>query len=148
MKSRVPEKILLPNEASTIKFGTEIAKTLEIGDIVALNGALGAGKTFLAGAIINYFYPQLVVTSPTFNLVNLYSDSATTMYHYDLYRLKVADEVFNLGIEESFSLGISIIEWPDIAKELMPKNKILDIKIDFDNDDIRYAIFSDQRSKI
>ena len=68
------KKILLRTKQETIKFGIDIAKTLKVGDIITLSGCLGAGKTHLAGAIINYFYPEEIVTSPTFNIVNIYNN--------------------------------------------------------------------------
>ncbi len=139
------KKILLPTPEETMKFGIDIAKTLKIGDIITLSGCLGAGKTCLAGAIINYFYPEEIVTSPTFNIVNIYNNDRITIYHYDLYRLKNKDEIFNLGIEESFFSGISIIEWPEIAQNLIQKNSLISIKIDVNDNCMREAEVVDMR---
>ena len=103
------------------------------------------GKTCLAGAIINYFYPEEIVTSPTFNIVNIYNNDRINIYHYDLYRLKNKDEIFNLGIEESFVSGISIIEWAEIAENLIQKNSLISIKIDVNDNGIREAEVVDMR---
>lgn len=139
------KKILLPTQQETIQFGIDIAKTLKERDIITLSGCLGAGKTCLAGAIINYFYPEEIVTSPTFNIVNIYNNDILTIYHYDLYRLKNKAEIFNLGIEESFFSSVSIIEWPEIAQNLIQKNRLISIKIDFNDNGVREAEFADMR---
>ena len=81
------------------KVASEIATTLKIGDVVKLNGDLGAGKTTFAGFLINALLEKTeVVTSPTFNLLHEYKAPQGKIYHFDLYRLKSSDELENIGI--------------------------------------------------
>ncbi len=105
------------------KIAQNIAKTLKAQDVVALSGDLGAGKTTFAQHIINTFVTDNV-TSPTFNLVNLYDTNNFVIWHFDLYRLKDINEVYNLGIEDAFNNGVSIIEWPQIIKNILPQHTI------------------------
>jgi tRNA threonylcarbamoyladenosine biosynthesis protein TsaE len=112
--------------------------------MTVLTGEMGVGKTALCSAIINSFFPNIIATSPTFNLVNIYNDSACIIHHYDLYRLNTLGEVLNIGIEESFAKAITLIEWPDIIKSILPKDIInIDI-INLNNS--RYISLQDNRT--
>jgi tRNA threonylcarbamoyladenosine biosynthesis protein TsaE len=101
----------------------------EIGDaspsIVALYGDLGAGKTTfvkgLAQAVARI--PARAVSSPTFTLLNIY-EGERTLYHFDLYRLKSAEEFIERGLEDYLSLGISCIEWPERIAHLLPPDTL------------------------
>lgn len=107
------------------KVASEIATTLKIGDVVKLNGDLGAGKTTFAGFLINALLEKTeVVTSPTFNLLHEYKAPQGKIYHFDLYRLKSSDELENIGIYDAFQFGISIIEWPDTIKVKYPQKTL------------------------
>jgi tRNA threonylcarbamoyladenosine biosynthesis protein TsaE len=122
----------LPDEASTEALARRLAPIARPGDVLALWGDLGVGKTVFARAFIRARGdPFEDVPSPTFTLVQVYepmdgSDGPT--YHFDLFRLKSFEETYELGIEEAFSAGVSLVEWPDRLGPLVPARR-LDIKL-------------------
>jgi tRNA threonylcarbamoyl adenosine modification protein YjeE len=92
------------------------------GNIFALRGTLGAGKTFFAGAFINALCGGgAEVVSPTFNLLSSYETSKGLVHHFDLYRLKNVDELEEVGFFDCLKNGICLIEWPEIAVDFLPK---------------------------
>lgn len=115
----------LTTEEDTKEIAHQIAANLKAGDVIALTGDLGAGKTYLSREIIRFFCgANLIVPSPTFTLLQTYEAGQLNIYHYDLYRLKSADEIYDLGIEEAFDDNICLIEWPEIISHLLPKSTI------------------------
>ncbi len=117
----------LPDETATIAFGRAIAPLLRPGDVVALWGDLGAGKSCLSRAIITARHPdEEEAPSPTFTLVQTYGD----IWHFDLYRIRAADEIYELGWDEAREEGILLLEWPDRLGGLLPANR-LDITLTF-----------------
>jgi tRNA threonylcarbamoyl adenosine modification protein YjeE len=136
----------LLSHTTTLDLAKKIAPSLKCGDVVAIKGDLGVGKTLFCSGIINFFYPDLIAGSPTFNLLNSYessSDSNAVIHHYDLYRLKNMAEIYNLGIEDSFTRAISLIEWPEIIESILPPD-IIKITITL-NDNLRYVDVEDCR---
>lgn len=124
----------LPDEAATAAFAARIAAIARPGDVIALSGELGAGKTRFARAFIRARAgadkaPE-EVPSPTFTLVQTYELPSGTVWHFDLYRLRAAEEAWELGIEDAFHDGISLIEWPERLGGLLPARR-LDIALDF-----------------
>lgn len=115
----------LADEHATALFGEDIALALKPGDLVALQGDLGAGKTALARGIIRTLAgdADLEVPSPTFTLVQSY-DSRLPVQHFDLYRLASPDELDELGLDEAAKTGISIVEWPERAGARLPASAI------------------------
>jgi tRNA threonylcarbamoyladenosine biosynthesis protein TsaE len=113
-----------PEETQAI--GEQFGQTLKPGDVVALIGDLGAGKTCLTQGIargVGIFTDQ-VVNSPSYTLINEY-EGAIPVYHIDLYRLEHHGEIVELGLEEYLEGdGICIIEWADRMLELLPKHHI------------------------
>jgi tRNA threonylcarbamoyladenosine biosynthesis protein TsaE len=109
----------------TIKYGREFAKRLKAGDIVCLEGDLGAGKTHFVKGIASYFdISTEKVTSPTFTLINEYA-GYIPVYHFDCYRIKSEQEALEIGIEDYlYGEGVSIIEWPSKIKGLIPDDAI------------------------
>lgn len=91
-----------------------------IGDVFCLYGDLGAGKTTFARAFIQHRYPETVVPSPTFTLVQIYDEIA----HYDLYRIQDPEELLELEIMEHFHNKICLIEWPERLGFLYPEHAI------------------------
>lgn len=107
---------VLPDEAATSRLGEDIAAVLRPGDVVALQGDLGAGKTALARAVIRAIAgdQSLEVPSPTFTLVQFY-DLRLPIHHFDLYRVSSAEELEELGLAEAVSGGVALVEWPERA---------------------------------
>ena len=104
-------------------FAGELASKAKAGDVYCLKGNLGAGKTTFAQGFIGALQEQKEpVTSPTFNLVQIYKAKNFSVYHCDFYRLKSDNEFNNLGLDDAFKSAITLIEWPDIAAKLLPKN--------------------------
>lgn len=116
------EKIIINNERETKKFGVELGKTLKKGDVIALIGDLGTGKTTLSKYIGEGLGISEMITSPTFTIVQEYHSGRIPLYHFDVYRIKDLEEMFELGYEEYFyGEGVSIVEWADQIMEIMPK---------------------------
>ncbi len=116
---------LLADEVATESFAAEVAYDLQPGDVVALSGDLGAGKTVFARAVIRALAKAAgtrigEVPSPTFTLVQQYELGGQTVYHFDLYRLGDASEAWELGIEDAFADGICLIEWAERIEDLLP----------------------------
>lgn len=123
----------LPDEAATARLARMVAGLLRPGDVVALRGGLGVGKTAFARALIRSLSPKGAgeeVPSPTFTLVQTYDLPGFTLWHFDLYRIEAAKEVFELGFEEALDEGVSLIEWPERLETLLPEDR-LDITLAF-----------------
>ena len=121
----------LPDEAATAELAARIAAQVAPGDIIALRGDLGAGKTSVARAFLRARGDaHEEVPSPTFTLVQIYQLDAVAIWHFDLYRLDGAEEAWELGIEEAFASGVSLIEWPERLASLLPQRR-LEITLDF-----------------
>lgn len=113
------------SEAATVAFAAGLAARLAPGDVVALSGPLGAGKSVFARALIRALAgePGLVVPSPTYTLLQTYDTPAGSVWHFDLYRLRDPEEVWELGWEE-ISGAIALVEWPERAGEHLPARRI------------------------
>ncbi len=119
------EEIIALTEEDTIMFVKSFARSLKNCDIVTLEGDLGSGKTFICREIIRYFCGDNIhVTSPTFNILQTYNAPNFTIYHFDLYRLKNINEIYELGIEDALSDGICLIEWCCMIRHILPKSSI------------------------
>jgi tRNA threonylcarbamoyl adenosine modification protein YjeE len=114
----------LPDEAAMAALAARIAKLARPGDVIALQGELGAGKTSFARAFIRARGDNGDVPSPTFTLVQVYELADATIWHFDGYRLRDADEAWELGIEDAFHAGISLIEWPQRFGALIPARRL------------------------
>ncbi len=115
----------LASEAATAKLGEDLAQALKAGDVVALHGDLGAGKTTLARSLIRAVADdaELDVPSPTFTLVQVY-EGRLPIHHFDLYRTASPDELLELGLDEALEQGAALIEWPERAGDLLPSDAI------------------------
>ena len=116
----------LPDEAATERLGSALAGRLRARDVVALEGGLGAGKTTLVRAILRAAAGDatLVVPSPTFTLVEVYDTPKGVCWHFDLYRLEEAQQVFELGWEEARADGIVLVEWAERLGMLLPEKRL------------------------
>jgi tRNA threonylcarbamoyladenosine biosynthesis protein TsaE len=132
----------LPDEAATAAFAARISELAEVGDVIALKGDLGCGKTSFARSFIRARGGAEEVPSPTFTLVQIYELTPAAIWHFDLYRIKSSEEAWELGIEDAFSEGISLIEWPERLGPLLPRRR-LEIEFLFgDRPDERRALIN------
>jgi len=111
----------LPDEQATVRLGEDLALALRKGDVLALHGDLGTGKTTLARSLIRALAGDagLEVPSPTFTLVQSY-DTRVPVHHFDLYRLSSPDELDELGFDDALEQGAALVEWPEKAGERLP----------------------------
>lgn len=117
--------LTVKDEAATQHIARRLGRVLAAGDVICLWGDLGAGKSTFARALIKSKQIQEgEAPSPTFTLVQTYETEKEDLYHYDLYRLENEDEVLELGIDEAFSEGISLIEWPDRLGSYLPWDRL------------------------
>lgn len=117
--------IQLPDAAATGNLAASLAPFLRAGDCVILAGDLGAGKTCFARGLLRALGVTGDVPSPTFTLVQYYETPTCPVAHFDLYRLKSPEEVFELGWEETLQNSLSLIEWPERAGPYLPARKLL-----------------------
>ena len=99
----------------------------QMGDshVFAFYGKMGAGKTTFIKAICEELGVEDVITSPTFAIINEYESPDTTIYHFDFYRIKKLEEVYDMGYEDYFySGGLCFIEWPELIEELLPEDAV------------------------
>jgi len=122
---------LAKNEQETARLGQALADALPPGTVVSLLGTLGAGKTRLVQAVAAAMgVPQDAVTSPTFVLMNQYTQGRLPIYHFDAYRLADEDEFLELGPEEYFEAdGLTFVEWADRVANCMPADA-LEVRIE------------------
>ncbi|MEQ8525263.1 tRNA (adenosine(37)-N6)-threonylcarbamoyltransferase complex ATPase subunit type 1 TsaE [Gracilimonas sp.] len=109
----------------TIRIGFEFGKQLKSGDVVCLDGDLGAGKTHFVKGVASFFgiEPEKV-SSPTYTLIHEYSGDLS-VYHFDCYRLKHEQEALEIGAEEYFyGDGVCLVEWPKKIESLIPEEAI------------------------
>jgi tRNA threonylcarbamoyladenosine biosynthesis protein TsaE len=115
-------EICTSRSEDTFRVGRIIGEELETGSVVCLYGDLGAGKTVLSQGIGCGLGVKQIINSPTFTLINQYQ-GRLPLYHLDLYRLEVSEELEQLGWEEFvYGDGVAIIEWPEILQGLLPAN--------------------------
>ena len=111
----------LPDTEATLDAGAELAATLRAGDVIALSGGLGAGKTHFTKGLVAGLGSGDDVTSPTFTLVHEYRGGRLPVFHFDFYRMETAAEVTGIGWDEYLEAGgICVIEWADRFPALLP----------------------------
>lgn len=118
------------DEAQLKGFAAALAPRLQAGDCVALSGDLGVGKSTFARHFIWALAGPVDVPSPTFTLVQPYETSKGPLAHFDLYRLKRPDDVYELGFEDALHDGMTLIEWPERAGNLLPASHLA-IRLEF-----------------
>lgn len=115
----------IKNEEDTRQLALKLSEKLQPGDVVALTGDLGTGKT----AFVRYLAEGLGITrtisSPTFTIVKEYRDGRIPLFHFDVYRVFDPDELFEIGFEEYlYGDGICVIEWADLIEDMIPEDAI------------------------
>lgn len=132
------------SDKDTIGFGIKFSKSLQPSDVVACFGDLGTGKTcFIKGVCLGLGVREHV-SSPSFTIVNEYNIRDLKVFHFDFYRVKSINEIREIGVEEYLnSNGISLIEWADRIKELLPHNRY-DVHLDFGKDESTRIIKIDE----
>ena len=131
------ESYILKSLQDCDKLAIYLCKYIQKGCVVTLQGNLGAGKTTMASYLISYLanLDKEEITSPTFNLVSCYHTNESMIWHFDLYRLKNIAELYEIGIEEALSRNyIALIEWPEIAEQILPKSNRIDIILKYQDD--------------
>ena len=118
-------EVALPDLAATARLAAVLARVLRKGDVIALEGPLGAGKTAFVRALIAALGGEEEVPSPTFTLVQTYDLPPAPIWHFDLYRLAKPADAYELGVEEAFAEGISLIEWPEHLGALLPGDRLV-----------------------
>ena len=116
----------LNSEEDTRALGLEISEALEPGDAVALIGDLGTGKTALTKYIAEGLGVTEEINSPTFTIVKEYRSGRLPLYHFDVYRLGSGEELLDIGAEEMLDGdGVCVIEWADIAADVLPEDSLI-----------------------
>lgn len=120
----------LPDDAATAALGARLGAAARPGDVIALYGDLGAGKTTLARGLIRHLAgSETEAPSPTFTLVQTYQTPALAIWHFDLYRLEHPGEARELGLEEAVD-GLAVIEWPERLGRDLPAAR-LEVRLSF-----------------
>jgi len=129
-------EILSGCEDDTIRFAKQFSEMLRPGDLVALNGDLGSGKTFFVKSACKNFNID-IVSSPTFALVNEYPGTKK-VFHFDFYRVNKINELFDIGFYDYLNdeTAVIFIEWADLFKELLPK-RFYEVKFAIVDDNLR-----------
>lgn len=114
------------NERVTQRLGYCLGEALRAGDVVLLDGEMGAGKSVLTRAAARGMGVEGPVPSPTFTIMNIHEGRALRLYHFDLYRLDDADALYEMGLDEYIPAddGASLVEWPGQAEEAMPEEAL------------------------
>ena len=131
MKNLTEQKLILETEEDTRALGLRIADALEPGDVVALIGDLGTGKTALTKYIAEGLGVTEEISSPTFTIIKEYRSGRMPLYHFDVYRLGGSEELMDIGADEILDGdGACVIEWADIVADALPAD-CLAIRLDY-----------------
>ena len=119
------QEYFLSDEAAMLKLGVELAPACQAGVIIYLQGPLGAGKTTLVRGILRALGYTGAIKSPTYTLVESYELEQTRFFHFDLYRLRNPQELWDIGLEDYLQPdAVCLFEWPEKAAEILPKADI------------------------
>ena len=127
----IKRSITITNEEETKAFGFDLGKNAKPGQVIALVGDLGTGKTTLTKSIAEGLGVTDIISSPTFTIVKEYHSGRLPLYHFDVYRICDPEEFFNIGAEEYLNgEGVCVIEWADLVMEEIPEDALF-IFIDY-----------------
>lgn len=133
----------------TFALGRKMGREAKPGEVIALSGDLGAGKTVFTQGFADGLGIQELVTSPTFTIWQSYNGGRLVLNHFDVYRLEDIDEMDEIGYEDAFyGGGVTLVEWPERIRELLPENTVW-IRIDRDpmrGDDFRSIMIENNLS--
>ena len=109
----------------TRRLGERLAEELRSGDVILLEGPLGAGKSEMARGIAKGLGVRETVTSPSFTILNVYESGRLPLYHFDWYRLESSEELYELGMDEFLGGdGIAVVEWPGRCPDAVPEGAV------------------------
>ncbi len=129
--------------AETRALGERMAEGLRAGDVVVLQGELGAGKSELARGIARGLGVAETVTSPSFTILNVYESGRCPLYHFDWYRLESAEELYEMGMDEYLGGdGIAVVEWAERCPEAVPADAMR-VRFEVLGDEIRQIVVHD-----
>ena len=118
-------RIEIKNQDTIREAARQFVEQMGDSHVFAFYGKMGAGKTTFIKAICEELGVEDVITSPTFAIINEYESPETTIYHFDFYRIKKLEEVYDMGYEDYFySGGLCFIEWPELIEELLPEDAV------------------------
>ena len=117
--------MITKSAAETRALGEKLAGRLQPGDVLLLEGDLGAGKSELTRGIAKGLGVTETVTSPSFTILNVYESGRCPLYHFDWYRLESAEELYELGMDEYLGGdGIAVVEWPGRCPDAVPEGAV------------------------
>lgn len=117
-------RIELKGIEETDRFGKRLGELVQPGDVICLNGDLGAGKTTLSKSVGEGLGVEEYITSPTFTIINEY-EGRIPLYHFDVYRLNHGEELYDLGVEDYFyGDGVCLIEWAQNIQDYLPDGRL------------------------
>ena len=129
--------VVTKSAAETRALGERLAGLLKPGDVILLEGELGAGKSELARGIARGLGVAETVTSPSFTILNVFESGRCPLYHFDWYRLENEEELYELGMDEYLGGdGIALVEWPDRCPDAIPEDCLL-IRLEADGKSVR-----------
>ena len=121
----------------TRELGKRLAEQLKAGDVILLEGELGAGKSEMARGVAGGLGVTETVTSPSFTILNVYESGRIPLYHFDWYRLESSEELYELGMDEYLGGdGIALVEWPGMCPDAVPAD-CLRIRITAERENVR-----------
>lgn len=125
--SRNGDKMVIETSSreETLNLGELIGQKVSLGNVITIDGDLGVGKTVLAQGIARGLGITEHVVSPTFTIIQEYTDGRIPLYHFDVYRIEDPDEMYEVGYEEYFyGDGVCVIEWAELIEEMIPGDHI------------------------
>ena len=113
------------NEKTTFEYARAMGEKAKAGDVIALTGEMGAGKTVFAKGFAKGLGVKETVNSPTFTLVQIYDDGRLPLYHFDVYRIEDPSEMEETGFDDDIEgSGVTLVEWADRIRDLMPESTV------------------------